>query len=65
MCDEKVLKETQDKLDIAIAALKDISIWSQSLQDMTNTYGAGIAMWRGCVGVANMALKKLGIKKDK
>ncbi len=50
-------KNRKKKMHKYRAALRDIGNWSQEIQDAAEKDGAGLAMYRGCVALANLALK--------
>lgn len=53
------MSNDKDKIRIYEAALQDIGQWSQKIQDEAEKQDAGIMMYRGCVAVANLALKEV------
>ena len=59
--DKKNIDPT-DKLEICIQALKEISKWDQDHQNDTVAKGLLLMQWRGCIGIANSALYKIGIE---
>ena len=54
----ELLKE-RSKTEEFTKALKVIAKWSQEEQDEAYLYSAGISLWRGCIAIANLTLKKL------
>jgi hypothetical protein len=49
---------------IMLRALRQIAQWDQALQDRTVRDGNTLAMWRGCVAVASLALEDIGEPKE-